>query len=608
MKQLHRLIFKAFIPPIFLTFSLVVFVMVMQFLWLYVDDIIGKGISFLIILELLFYSACAVIPFSLPLSTLLSSIMTMGNFSEHNELLAMKASGISLQRILRPILFFCVGLVIFTFLFSNYVLPQVNLKFYTLLTDVRKARPEMQFREGIFEETAIDGVKIHIISINRETGMMYNVKVYNHSERKGNTSVIVSDSAKLKLSKNNKYLIFSLYSGSSYDDMEDRKPPRYPFQKKHFQQQDIAFEMPEEFTRSAEDMLQNSYKMLPMSGLTLFADSLQKEEKIKIEDVLRNYLYSSIFKRTFEFRDSIRYCHPIPYDSIYNLSLPPERHKISVMAQQYAQEGENRWKEQVEAIRYISRPINLYKIEWHRKWTYAVACLLFFFIGGPIGSMIRKGGIGLPLLIAMVIFIFYYVISISFEKLAKDGVWNVAVAMWFSTGVTLIFAGFTYYKAIKEISFSIPYKYKLLCKNKIIQFFNYLHIRIDVIDFYSTKPILLNQQEIVSQLQLVIELNEVWRYRKRKWNNNIAEFQNIGIANQYLESRKVFIQYYISQYQKLVSGLVKYYQDDDVLLSEIKRLPVVYHPALIFLVRKSTLHLKSILYIIRERNLKESHF
>lgn len=583
--------------------------MVMQFLWLYIDDIIGKGISLWVILELLLYSACAVVPFSLPLATLLSAIMTMSNFSEHNELLAMKASGISLPRILRPLIFFSTGLVLFTFLFSNYVVPHINLKFFTLLYDIKKARPEMQIREGVFEDTAIEGIKMYVGQIDRATGMLHHVKIYNYTENRGNVSVIVADSAKIRLSKNNKYLIFSFYQGSSYDDMEDKNPKRYPFQKKHFAEHDIVFEMPEEFTRSAGDMLQNSYKMLPMRELQLFTDSLRREEIFKLEEVLHSYFYASNFQRSMEFQEIDRFVYPLNIDSIYQHISVPEQYDVATTALRYAKEGRGRLMELSMGMRYISRSINLYRIEWHRKWVYSVACLIFFFVGGPLGTIIRKGGLGTPFILSLLIFLFYYVISISFEKMAKDGLLQVPIAMWISTFITTFLAVVLYYKSAKEISFAIPYRHQQKIRKWVVEKLKRIHVHVDTIDYYSdciSAISVSKEMDIITELKKIVEFNNIWQYQHSKLlKSTIQDYVLAGVPKEHLSSKKTFAAYYISFYQNLLATLLLRHHNDEILMNEIKQLPIINHRLLLFKIPRSTLHLKTILYLLIQQRIAE---
>lgn len=461
MKKLHIFILKSYIGPFILTFFIALFLLLMQFLWKYIDDLVGKGLDIIVIAELLFYATVTLVPMALPLAILLSSIMTFGNLGENNELMALKSSGISLIRIMKPLIFFIIGISIAAFYFSNVVLPYTNLKMGSLLYDVRHQRPEVSIKEGMFSD-AIEGYSIKVGKKNKKTSMLYNIMIYDHTANEGNRVVTVADSATLKVTNDDKYMVLTMYNGTSYNEVAEKRKRRdqkeYPHRFDKFSEQKILIDMSGlGFERTDENLFKNHYQMLNLDQLEYTVDSLRvklqkRETAFKEQLVTRNYL-----KRiTKNAKDSIWFQQDtVPtvtrsIDTLFNTFVDHKKERIYEQALNNARNAQSyiaaTSTELLNKFKWIKR----HEIEWHRKFTLSFACLILFFIGAPLGAIIRKGGLGTPVVISVLFFILYYVISISGEKSAKIGAWPSWLGMWLSS-ITLFPLGlFLTYKAVND--------------------------------------------------------------------------------------------------------------------------------------------------------------
>jgi lipopolysaccharide export system permease protein len=441
-----------------MTFFMVMFVLILQFLWRYIDDLVGKGLDFLVILELMVYAAANLVQMALPLAILLASIMTMGNLGEHNELLALKASGISLQRIIAPLFVVALLFSVGGFLFADKVLPYTNLKFSSLLFSVQKQRPELQIKPGVFYN-GIQGYTIKVDKRDEKTGLLHNIIIYDHSKENGNNSITLADSGYLKMTKNEKYLILTLYDGHSYEDVKEKAGSggrQLPFRSNSFSEQEVIFEMEGYgFNRSDENLFKNQAKMLNIKQLSITGDSLRLEQCRRIEDQLRRFFHSPNFVHGYElFQESPARRYAQHTDSLMRTYSAEQQYDVAAEALKQAREAKSAFANQIEELKYTNRLVNMNDVQWHLKFTYPFACLIFFLIGAPLGAIIRRGGFGTPFLVSLLVFLLYYVVSISFEKMAKDGAWDMVGAMWMSSFVTLPLGAFFMYMAAKEKSIS----------------------------------------------------------------------------------------------------------------------------------------------------------
>lgn len=470
IKRLHLLVLKSYIGPLFVTFFISLFVLVMQFLWVYIEDLVGKGLEWTVIAELLTYAAAGLVPMALPLAILFASIMTFGDMGEHFELTAMKSAGISLQKIMAPLIVLSVIISIGAFFFSNHVIPYTNLKTGSLLYDVMHQRPELNIKEGIFNND-IDGYSIKIKSKNPKTAMMYDFMIYDHSERRGNPKVTLADSGRMEMTDDQRYMIVTLYHGYSYEEMKESNrgiKKKYPEHHDKFDKQVIIFELEGgELKRTDEALFKHNYQMKNLNELSHSQDSLQKKLDRKKENFISGLNRSKYYRYERKItnyadtsqliRDSIiRHIKPEKLkvvenlDSLYNSLKPGEKQRVLDMATEYAQNAQKLIQTTEKDLYERKKNIQKHKAAWHEKLTLSFACLIFFFIGAPLGAIIRKGGFGMPFLVSIIFFLIYYVITITGKKLAQEGTWEAWQGMWLSSAFTLPMGIFLTYKATTD--------------------------------------------------------------------------------------------------------------------------------------------------------------
>jgi lipopolysaccharide export system permease protein len=463
MKKLYQYITKSFLGTFVLTFFIVVFIWVMQFVWLYVDDLVGKGLEIKIIAELLFYTSITAIPMSLPLALLLALLMCFGNLGEHYELVAMKASGISMWRAMRPLLTFALALSVLAFFISNSLIPIATLKWRTLLTDVQRQKLAFNIKEGVFYKD-IDNFVIFVEKKGKDGSHIYGVKIYDHSDHYGNTKIISADSGMMAMSPNQRNIIFTLYNGYNYTDLtpENYKETR-PFERMSFKQEQIKFSLASfDLTRSSEDMYKSYQQMMNIRQLSSSLDSLERRYDSKQEAFTQGF--SRRWANYYSLRTGIPpegIVNPLPdsiaADTNIVLSWPllarfdqETRNIIVNMAIGSAQNAKDNIAFNKLDLGTQVENINKHRKEWHKKFTLSIACIIFFFIGAPLGSIIRKGGLGLPVVISVVFFIIYHLISTIAERMAVFGDLNMFLGVWLSSLVLLPVGLFFTFKATTD--------------------------------------------------------------------------------------------------------------------------------------------------------------
>ncbi len=441
MKKLHKLVLQSYIGPFFVTFFIALFILLMQFLWKYIDDLVGKGLEWYIIGELLFYASATFVPLALPLAVLLSSIMTMGKMGEHYELVAFKSAGISLRRILWPMVMISFVLVLAAFFFSNNVLPVANLKSLSLLYDVRQHRPAFNITEGIYYH-GIDNFVIRVDEKTNGGNTLKGIKIYDHSEGKGNTNLTLAEWGTMAVTSDKRYLLFTLYNGTNYQETGDANPldRDRPFQRTHFEKQVRKFDLSMfDLERTDQDLFKSNFRMLNLSQLIYFEDSLSTLLNNRKEDYINRY------RRRFHnipLADSL-HINQIPGDSIRRADISVIREKaisermLVNNAMELVRNNREITMESQREFRDRKRVLARYQIEFHRKFTLSFACVVLFLIGAPLGAIIRKGGFGLPLVISVLLFVVFHVISIMGEKFVREGVLEAHQGMWISSVVLL---------------------------------------------------------------------------------------------------------------------------------------------------------------------------
>jgi len=454
MKKLDQFIIKSFVGPFIAILLVVVFILVMQFLWLYIDELVGKGLSMRVILEFLAWGSATMLPLSLPLATLLASMMTLGTLGENNELLAIKAAGISLQRILVPLGIICAVISVGAFFVSNDLIPVAYNKIYTLRDDIGKTKDEIKIPTGTFYN-GIEGYILRGNERNDDSGMMKGVMVYNHTKNKGNTSLTIADSAIMKMSKDKTYLTFILYDGTNYEETNDKKyrDTTLQLQKIDFHKQEMVIPLENyAFQKSDSSRFDDQVKSMDLNQLQHSQDSIGalslagKEEDLTAMRRSRTLRYNSQLDTATQklpetpfVRKDIGQWKSIKDEIVSLQKAKKNAEEIQMALESYSR---NRYHHN-----YLLRLID---IEILKKFALSIACLIFFFIGAPLGAIIRKGGLGVSAIISVLFFVAYWVIDISGTKLARDGAVGAFHGVFFSSYVLLPTGLFLSWKAIND--------------------------------------------------------------------------------------------------------------------------------------------------------------
>ena len=475
IKRIYLFILQTFLPLFLMTFFICLFIILMQFLWRYVDELVGKGIEMPVLAELFFYAAVSMVPMSLPLALLLASLMTFGNLGERLELLAIKAAGVSLLHVMRPLVIVVALIAVGAFFFQNDILPKAQVKMYTLLYSIRQKSPELDIPEGVFYDQ-INGYNLYVKEKDRKTGMMRDMMIYDLSGGFDNAMVILADSGKLKLTEDKQYLFLTLYSGESFENLKSQRTAvnSVPYRRETFSTKEILIPFDAGFNRMDDGVMQNQYIGKDMHELRTSIDSMT----LRTDSIGNSFGKELINSGYFTLYNNER------RDSTYKgRSAPPTINIDSIYASASLRESMlNRAVSRAETVRqdyeYKSilsdgdqRIIRRHEMEMHKKFTLSFACLIFFFIGAPLGAIIRKGGLGTPVVVSVLLFIFYYIIDNSGYKMARDGRWEVWEGMWLSSAVLLPLGIFLTYKAVNDADvfnkdLYINFIYKLIGKKE----------------------------------------------------------------------------------------------------------------------------------------------
>ena len=456
IKKLDIFILKSFCLLFAGTFFICLFIFMMQFLWRYVDELVGKGLEMSVLAQFFFYSALTLVPLSLPLAVLLAALITFGNFGERFELLAMKAAGISLLKIMRPLIVFIALVSCVSFFFQNVIGPRAQTKLGTLLISMKQKSPEVDIPEGVFYDE-IDGYNLYVKHKNRDTGMLYDVLIYNFEKGFENAQIIKADSGRLEMTADKQHLFLHLYSGEQFENLKDQSVSRknVPYRREAFREKHALIEFDSEFNMADEGLMSNWEKSKDMFTLQADVDSM-----VHKNDSLGRVYYREAMKGTYNVnakldkQDTVKLAEAIVadynVDSLYDVATLAEKEKIISTAVSRAGSAGSDWNFKAFNIQQTDSNLRKHKAAWHEKLTLSLACLIFFFIGAPLGGIIRKGGLGMPVVVSVVIFIIYYIINNTGFKMARDGKWVVWMGMWTSTAVLAPLGAFFTYKANKD--------------------------------------------------------------------------------------------------------------------------------------------------------------
>jgi lipopolysaccharide export system permease protein len=535
----------------------------MQFLWKYVDEMVGKGLDILVLGEMFVYAALFLVPTALPLAILLSSLMTFGTLGERLELLAMKSAGISLIHIMRPLIIFICFTSVGAFFFQNNAMPIVQVKLFSLIFSIRQKSPELDIPEGVFYNE-ISGYNVYVREKDNQTGLLKNMMIYNYSEGFNNAMVIVADSGRLKMSADKLFLVLSLHNGEAFQNMNKQSrsaqiKEAVPYRRESFLSKEILIEFDANFTRTDESFFQNQYIGKNLNNLQTSIDSMSTRLD-SIRNIYAHEVYTASYKKSFPWaapspQDTI----VMDFDSVYQAESPGSKaallsrvkSSVEYVKSDYFFKGATVSDESVRLRRHF--------MEWHTKFTISFACLIFFFIGAPLGAIIRKGGLGTPVVLSIILFIFYYIINNIGSKMARDGIWPAWEGMWFSSAVLTILATFLTYKAVND-SVILNAETYINALKKIIGKRAARKVEKKEVIIYTP-----DYKNLVPRLESLAENSRMYLSRHKRWLNYITYWKGGG--------KDADAEQIVSEMEFIVEELSN--SDQNLLLNKLMDYPVI---------------------------------
>ena len=466
IKKLDIYIVKSFLTYFFMTFFICVLILLMQFFWKQMPDLIGKGVGWGVLGEFFWYATLQTVPMALPLAILLAALMNFGNLGENFELTAMKSAGISLFRIMRGLIFFIAIIVVAAFFFSNNVLPMAQTKLWTLIFSLRQKSPEFDIPEGQFYN-GINGYNLYVRDKDPNRKLLKNLMIYDFSNGFDNATVMLADSGKVEFTADNKHLKLSLFQGESFENIRQQgnrnNANSIPYRREEFLTKEILIDFNTDFNRYDESILKDQHVSKNVVQLTQTIDSVQKVVKIRGNDQAKEMVQTQYFEMRnakFEENDTTKKAAANPVDEkklhvdslFFSLNQSQMQEAVSLTYQ-----NAKMMKDKIDYNKIMLEEPTYYlrrhQIEWQRKFTLSFACLIFFFIGAPLGAIVRKGGLGFPVVISVILFVIYYIIDTTGYKMAREGFWQVYQGMWLSSAVLFPFGLFLTWKAVTDASF-----------------------------------------------------------------------------------------------------------------------------------------------------------
>jgi lipopolysaccharide export system permease protein len=504
----------------------------MQFLWRYVDEMVGKGLGISVLGEMFFYAALSFVPTALPLAILLASLMTFGNLGEQFELLAMKAAGISLLRIMKPMIVFLTFVAIGAFFFQNNIIPPSQVKMWTLLSSMKSKSPELDIPEKTFYNE-IAGYNLYVKK-KHESGLLEDVMIYDYSKGFNRAEVTVADSGRLKVSTDKLYLILMLYNGESFMSGEvqgTRSNDAIPYRKESFSTREVLIKHDGNFNRADESLMENRYVGKNLASLLESIDSMTYKLDIS-KDLTSRQLYDQSYKKTFTTYENDRNetdqtekkpsLKDINFDRTFDQSSPSVQLSLLTQAKSAIERLQVDYNFKASMLASEQKEMRRHHVEMHKKFTLSFACLIFFFIGAPLGAIIRKGGLGMPVVISVGLFIFYYIIETIGTKMATNGVWEPWQGMWLSSAVLLSLGIFLTYKAANDSVILNPDTYVNAFKKLIGKRITRKIEKKDIIIFNTDYMVLANS---------IKELNDLCNHylsKKKLWISYFSFWKTVG--------------------------------------------------------------------------------
>ena len=456
IKKLDTFVLKSFLLLFSGTFFICLFIFMMQFLWRYVDELVGKGLEIGVLAQFFFYSALTLIPLSLPLAILLAALMTFGNFGEKYELLSMKAAGIPLLRIIRPLVIFCAILCGISFYFQNVIAPKAQMKLWTLLVSMKQTSPELDIPEGVFYSD-IEGYNIYVKQKDRETGIMKDLLIYNFSDGFENAHIIWASEGSMEMTEDKQHLFLHLYNGEQFENLKSQTihSKNVPYRRETFREKHIIIEFNGGFNMVDGGFLSDRSDSKNMAQISQSIDSLTFKADSTGRAIFNDAKRTTYRRNSLTQKDSTQMAEGtlptfINTDSLFNAYTLSEKEKALKSASDYMETLVNDWKVKNMQMTETDKNIRRHQSDWHKKITLSLSCLIFFFIGAPLGAIIRKGGLGLPVVISVIIFVLYYIIDSGSTRVARSGEMNIILGTWMSTIVLAPIGAFFTYKSNKD--------------------------------------------------------------------------------------------------------------------------------------------------------------
>jgi len=463
IKKLDILILKSFLGPFIVTFFIALFVLMMQILWKYIDDLVGKGLDFITIMQFIWYASASLFALALPIAILISSIMTFGNLGESFELVAIKSSGISLLRFMRPIMFLAVIFSFVSFLFADNVIPYANLKFVTLYNDIYYKKPAFDLKEGMFF-TYIPKYAIKVGKKDADGKSIHNILIYEQEGRLQD-NCFTAEQGEMKISADENFLEFNLKNGCRYQEQGNYYDTATDFVRINFKEFKKLFDLSVLKKQNTSDSLfKNSHKMLSVRQLSNNIDSAHKREEKNQADLQKNiasyFHYAQLPDSIWKAAATLP-AYRIP-DSL-NAALAISAGTVLDRVKSTVENG-------MEELKLTRSDTRFSKIEMHRKFSFSLVCIILFFIGAPLGSIIRKGGMGMPLVVAIIFFLIFHLLNMFGEKFVKEGLMAPETGMWLSIIVLTPVGCFLTYKAMHDSQlFNKEFYYRLFSKLKKVR-------------------------------------------------------------------------------------------------------------------------------------------
>jgi len=446
LKRIYWMVLRSYIGPLVLTFFVAEFILLLQFVWLYIDELIGKGLDWTVIAQLFFYVSWTTVPMALPLSILISSVMTLGNFGEHYELVAIKSSGISFMKTIRSLIVTSVIISVLAFFFSNNALPFVELKKKTILYDIRHKKLSFNIKEGEFYHD-IDGYVLRVGK--KEDKNLYDILIYDHTDRAGANKMTVAEKGIMRVSEDGNTVVLVLENGWNYEENSSNNPQVHPMQRIYYESQIMHFDISGfEMEQTDESLFKTNHTMLNLDQLNLAIDSLRERLDWRRDDFIATSqsAYTALHSPQM-MTDSVAKTEAVAAKITLDDVSRVEKSRIIAAALRNARNMKQSMEFYISDISNQEKNLKKHEVIRQEKFTLSFACLVLFFIGAPLGSIIRKGGMGFPLIVATLLFIIYYVINMLGKKYAIAGEMPVWTGAWLATLVLFPFGLFLTSKA-----------------------------------------------------------------------------------------------------------------------------------------------------------------